>query len=148
MSRRAAYLVDRALIHRPVVREDKGVVSDWNSRVETPGRGGKTVTNFKQEANPVGDWIAARLRPVDGNEVREGAMVKLAYTHEVVLHHHDESGNQVLPHEGDKLELRVRRDERMSDVTVTYKIAGAIREHRTRSKVRGYTLPVVLESEF
>jgi transcriptional regulator of NAD metabolism len=147
MSRRVAYLVDRARIQRPVIVKDKGVVSDWNSRV-VADRGGKQITKFSQEAEPIGDWIAARLRPVDGNEAREEGMVKLAYTHEIVLHDHDESDNEVHPHEGDKIEVRVRRNGQLSDVVLVYKITGAIREHRTRTKVRSYTLPVVLESEF
>lgn len=146
MSRRTAYLVDRALIQRPVVREDKGVVSDFGARFEVE-RGDKKFGNYKQETEPVGDWIAARLRPVDGSEDRQDGMVKLRYTHEVVLHHHDESGNEVFPHEGDKLDIRVRRNERLEETVIQYKIVGAIREHRTRSKVRSYTLPVALESE-
>lgn len=148
MSRRRAYLVDRVLIQRPVVTEDKGVVSNWTDRVETPNRGGKTVTNFKPKFESVGDWIAARLRPVSGSEVREEAMVKLAYTHEIVLHYEDESKNEVWPHEGDQFDIRVRRNETLEPTVIRYKIAGAVREHRTRSKVRGYTIPVVLEAEF
>lgn len=146
MSRRVAYLVDRALIQRPVINEDKGVVSDFGSRFEVE-RGDKTYGNYQQDFNPVGGWIAARLRPVDGREDREGAMVKLTYSHEVVLHHHDESGNEVFPHEGDRLDVQVKRDGQLEPTVIRYKIVGAIREHRTRSKVRSYTLPVALESE-
>jgi len=132
MGRRRAYLVDRARIRRPVIEENRRVVSSRNSAPE-----------------PHGDWVHARIRPPSGSEVRKDAMVKLAHTHEIVLYHVDLSGNDVCPIESDRLELRATRDQELGDTVVqNFKIAGTIVETRKRSKITGYVIPVVLETEY
>jgi hypothetical protein len=131
MSRTTAYLADRARILRMEIDENKRVVSSRNVK-----------------PLPTGDWIPARIRPVSGREVRADGMTKLEYSHEIVLNHHDASGNEVFVHEGDKLELRACRNQVLEDDSVVFKIAGAIRETRRRTRVVSYVIPAILESEY
>lgn len=133
MSRTTAYLADRARILRIEIDENKRVVSSRNAK-----------------PLPTGDWIPARIRPVSGRENRAEGMTKLEYSHEIVLNHHDNSGNEVFVHEGDKLEIRACRNQVLEDEenTRVFKIAGAIRETRKRTRVVSYVIPAILEGEY
>lgn len=131
MSHRFAYLADRARILRPQLDINKQVVSRRN-----------------MEPQPVSDWINARIRPVRGTEVPQEGMIKLVHSHEVVLHHHDESGNQVMVFEGDELELKAARNQELPDLSIKkFTVTGSVREIRKRTKVVSYIVPVILETE-
>src|SRR5687767_1522913 len=112
MGRSTAYLVDRARIMRVTPTINMGVVSREELR------------------EPIGDWINARLKPVEGNEVRETAQVKLVHSHELILDKYDASGNEVFPIESDEFEIMVSRDNKMSKVLDDFKVVGAIQEVR------------------
>jgi len=124
-----AYLVDRAKILRVQPLIASGVISKQNSKA------------------PTGDWIKARLQPVDGNEIREMGQVKLVHSHTLILYKVDESGNEVCPIQSDEFELKVNRNGKISDSIDKFKIVGAIQEIRKRTTVQSYVVPVVLETE-
>ena len=131
MSRRVAYLADRARVLRPDIEVNKQVVSRRN-----------------MQPQPVSDWIAARVKPVKGGEIREEGMVKLVHSHDIHLHHHDETGNEVMVFEGDELELKAARNQELGEVAINrFKIVGVVREIRKRTKVVSYIVPVALETE-
>lgn len=132
MGRSNTYLVDRARILRPVAELDMGVVS----------------RHKVSDLEPHGDWINARLQPVDGIERREPAQVKLVHSHTLILDKYDASGNEVCPVESDKFEIMVQRDNKMSKVLSGFKTVGAIQEVRKRTTVQSYIVPLALETEF
>lgn len=126
-------MVDRARILRPD--------PDVNKQV---------VTRRGMKHQQWGDWIPARLRPVRGTESRQSSMVKLVHNYELILHHHDESGNEVCITESDRLEIIPRRNLELldeSDAIQEFKIVGSIQEVRKRTKVVSYIVPVAYETE-
>lgn len=130
MGRSNTYLVDRARIMKVKPTINMGVVSREELR------------------EPYGDWINARLRPVSGNETVENAQVKLTYSHELILHRYDMSGNEICVDESDEFEIMVSRNNTLTKSLDAFAIAGAIYEVRKRTVVQSYVIPLELTTEF
>ena len=153
MGRSCTLLVDRARLSRPGITYNKGVVSgsttvDSGGIVSSnPSRTGGAIKK-EEDFHEKSDWIQARLRPVSGVEDGQEAMTKLNFSHELVLHTTDLSGNDVCPIESDEIEIRVDRNNHLSESISKFKITGAINEIRKRTKVQSYVLQVTLETEY
>jgi len=129
MGRTRDYLADECRIQRRQRVKDAGVVSTTHRA-------------------PWGDWIPCRLRPVTGTENRLPGQVKLVYSHELVVAAFDNSGNETCPQQDDEFEIRVSRNDEISDSLLHFKITGAILEVRKRSTIQSYVIQVTLEDEF
>lgn len=129
MGRDSFYLTDRARILR--------YIPNYNKR----------VVDTDDAAQPVGDWIKARLRPVTGTEERQPAMTKLVYSYELILSSSDESGNPVRVSEEDELEVKVFTDDSYNGTLNTVRIVGVVNEVRKNNRVVSFVMPVTIETE-
>ena len=143
---RLHYLQDRAKLSRPIATKSRGIVENVSR-----GMVEEHPETYPTERNEdVTDWIPARLRPPSASEVRNfgDAKLDLQFSHVLVLHAYDESGNFIDPRQYDEIIVKYRRDGELVDLSARVRVTSAIQEVRKRSKVFSYTLGVVLDTEY
>ncbi len=133
MGRVSTYLVDRAIIRYASNAKNKGVVTNRNAG----------VVLYEDR----GTWIPARLRPVKGDEGKDGVVTDLPHSHELVINVRDEAGDHVVVLPSDRFDVRMSIDGALTDRLTNFKIVGVVRPIRKTSKMVSYLIPVLQDTE-
>lgn len=140
---RIHYMQDRVRIRRRRKHVERGIVENVNRGIveESP--------EHKDERDPVGGWIPARIRNPESFEDRtQEVKIDLPHEYELVMYAWDEDGNEICPLQHDQLQIKYRRDGDLVDTTAEARITGIIKEVRKRNRLYSYVMPIVLDTEF